>query len=167
MRLGVSPAATSTPKGVFIQRFEALFPGAGALGCGLLHSPTVPPGLSVCECGATGSVSCCTACPIPHQLPSCRESSLPQLPISAPPAGLDECFFFISLVVGLPYSSIFCQFWLFFVFKLLLSFFRLCEEAQCVYLHLYLGRKPNFLIVLKINFKEAKLHSAEVIHLEF
>ena len=102
VRLGVSPAATSTPKGVFIQRFEALFPGARALGCSLLHSPTIPPGLSVCECGATGSVSCCTACPIPHQLPSCRESSPPQLPISATPAGLDECFFFISLVVGLP-----------------------------------------------------------------
>ena len=27
-----------------------------------------------------------------------------QLPISVPPSGLDECFFFISLVVGLPYS---------------------------------------------------------------
>ena len=39
--------------------------------------------------------------------------------MSAPPASLDECFSIInSLVVGLPYSSIFCQFWLFFVFKL-------------------------------------------------
>ena len=35
------------------------------------------------------------------------------VPVSAPPTGLDKCFFFISLVVGLPYSSIFCQFWLF------------------------------------------------------
>ena len=61
-----------------------------------------------------------------------------QLPVSAPPMGLDECFFFISLVVGLPCSSIFCQFWLFFVFKLLLSFFWLCEEVLCVYLHLHL-----------------------------
>ena len=40
----------------------------------------------------------------------------PQLPISAPPSGLDECFFFISLVVRLPYSSVLCQFWLFFLF---------------------------------------------------
>ena len=31
--------------------------------------------------------------------------------------GLDECFFFNSLVVRLSYSLIFCQFWLFFVFK--------------------------------------------------
>ena len=47
----------------------------------------------------------------------CPESSPPQLPVSAPPTGLGECFFFNSLVVGLPYSSIFWQFWLFFVFK--------------------------------------------------
>ena len=41
-----------------------------------------------------------------------------QLPISAPLTSLDECFFFKSLVVGLSYSPIFCQFWLLFVFKL-------------------------------------------------
>ena len=84
-----------------------------------------------------------------HNLPHCwvcqpqprQESSPPWLPVSAPPTVLDECFFFISWVVGLPYSSIFCQFWLFFVFKLLLSFFWLCEEAQCVHLCLHLGWK--------------------------
>ena len=53
----------------------------------------------------------------------CCQSSLPWLPISAPAArlcphtSLNECFFFSSLVVGLPYSLIFWQFWLFFVFK--------------------------------------------------
>ena len=114
---------------------------------GLFHSPAVPPGLSMRECGATGSAShhlvgspsCSLACCLPQS--TTLESSLPWLPISASPSGLDECFFFISLVAGLPYSSIFCQFWLFFVFKLLLSFW-LCEEAQCVYLRLHLGRKP-------------------------
>ena len=35
MRLGVSAAAASTPTGVFNQRFEALFPCAGALGYGV------------------------------------------------------------------------------------------------------------------------------------
>ena len=55
-------------------------------------------------------------CPL-CQLPPCHESSLPWLPISPPPTGLDECFFFNSLVVGLSYSSIFCQFCLFIVFK--------------------------------------------------
>ena len=57
------------------------------------------------------------------------------------PSYWSGCFFFTSLVARLPYSSIFCQFWLFFVFKLLLSFFWLCEEAQCVYLRLHLVQK--------------------------
>ena len=39
------------------------------------------------------------------------------LPVTAPPTSVDECFLFNSLVVRLPYSSIFWQFWLFFVFK--------------------------------------------------
>ena len=97
------------------------------------------------ECGAAGSAShhlvgcasCSLACPFHNppsrwvrQPPRCRESSSPRLPISTPPTGLDECFFFISLVVRLPCSSIFWQFWLFFVFKLL-SFW-LCEEAVCL-----------------------------------
>ena len=33
VRLGVSPAAPSTPTGVFNQWFEALFPHTGTLGC--------------------------------------------------------------------------------------------------------------------------------------
>ena len=103
----------------------------------------------------TQSTSCCPngqlqfAHPAPQSATSLGRpaAALPQvlsarLSISAPPTSLDECFFFISLVVGLPYGSIFCQFWLFFVFKLLLSFFWLCEEAQCVYLRLHLGWKP-------------------------
>ena len=45
---------------------------------------------------------------------SCHESSPPLLPVSARPTSLDECFFFNSLVVGLPYSLVF---WLCFVFK--------------------------------------------------
>ena len=38
-RLGVSPAAAPTPTGVFSQRFEALFPRAGALGCAVCFAP--------------------------------------------------------------------------------------------------------------------------------
>ena len=109
--------------------------------------PAICPSLSVRECGAwavlAATLSALLQNPPPHwvhQPPPCWESSPPQLPISAPPTGLDECFFFISLVFRLPYSSTFCQFWLFFVFKLLLSFW-LCEEAQCVYLCLHLGQK--------------------------
>ena len=93
VRLGVSPAAAPTPMGVFTQRFEALFPHAGALGCvvcfiprhsswficarmwghGVLpatlpapFSTTLSAALSVYlrECGAAGSASGQTACPI-------------------------------------------------------------------------------------------------------
>ena len=129
------------PMGVFSERFEALFPCAGALGCKVCFAP--PPFLPVYLCANAGLQGLLAASwPAPfHNLPPCRESSPPWLPVSSPPTGLGECFFFISLVVGLPYGSMFCQFWLVFVFKLLMSFFWLCEEAQCVYLCLHLGRK--------------------------
>ena len=39
VRLGVPPAATPTTTGVFTQRFEALFPRAGALGCTVCFAP--------------------------------------------------------------------------------------------------------------------------------
>ena len=39
VRLGVSTTAASTPTGVFTQRFEALFPQAGALGCVVCFAP--------------------------------------------------------------------------------------------------------------------------------
>ena len=93
MRLGVSPAAAPAPTGVFNQRFEALFPCAGALGCVVCFVPRclsrfiyarmwghgAPPAalpapfsatLSLAlsaylrECGAAVSASGQTACPI-------------------------------------------------------------------------------------------------------
>ena len=149
VRLGVSPAAASTPTRVFSQRLLVFIsphwnPGL----CGLSRSLVVPPGLSVHKCGSTLSASHHFAWSTSRHLarPSPPAAALPRvlstrLLISTPPTGLDECFFFNSLVVGLPYSLIFCQFWLVFFFNLLLSFFWLCEEAQCVYLHLHLGQK--------------------------
>ena len=138
VRLGVSPAA-STPTGVFNQRFEALFPRAGTLGCVVCHlvHQLLPRRPAAALPTLLHNPPPCWV----RQLLPCHKSSPPQLPISTPPTGLDECFFFISLVVRLPYSSIFCQFCLIFVFKLLLSFFSLCEEAQCVYLRLHFGWK--------------------------
>ena len=64
VRLGVSPAADPTPTGVFTQRSEALFPHAGALGCMVCFAPCRSSGFSMCECGATGSASGRTACPV-------------------------------------------------------------------------------------------------------
>ena len=144
--------------GVFNQKFEALFPPAGALGGAVFFAP--PPFLPVylwANVGPQGLPATtlwgllAAAWPAPfhnpparwvHQTPPCRTSFPPQLPVSAPPMGLDECFFFISLVVGLPYDSILCQFWLFF-------FFNYCSPSfarrHSVYLGLHLGQKSYIL----------------------
>ena len=115
VRLGVSPAAASNPMGVFTQRFEAIFRRAGALGYVVCFAPRCLSGLSMRECGATGSASGQTARPVCPTLPVSvpprqHESSLPWLPVSAPPTGLDECLFFYFLgvrllVVGFSVSS--------------------------------------------------------------
>ena len=110
---GVSPAAAPTPMGVFNLRFEALFPQARTLGCGVCHP--VHQLLPHRPAAALPSLFHNLPPRWVRQPPPCSESSPPWLPVWAPPTSLDECFFFISLVVGLPYSSIFCQFWLFFV----------------------------------------------------
>ena len=52
VKLGVSPAAAPTPMGAFNQRFEALFPRAGALGCEVCFAHRRSSGLSMFECGA-------------------------------------------------------------------------------------------------------------------
>ena len=66
VRLGVSPAAAPTPRGVFNQRFEALFPRAGALGCAVCFDGRRWSGLSVGECGAAG---CYPPLCLPHSPP--------------------------------------------------------------------------------------------------
>ena len=122
MRLGLSPTA-STLRGFFGPQFWGFI--SPHENCGLhalSHSPFVPPGLSTLKCGTTRSASHHLAGPSPPSaaLPAVLST---RMPISAPPTSLDECFFFNSLLVGLPYSSIFCPFWLFLVFKILFSFF--------------------------------------------
>ena len=67
------------------------------------------------SCCLTGQLQLCPPCSQYAALLSSPAAALPwvlsaRLPVSAPPTSLDECFFFISLVVGFPYSSIFCQF---------------------------------------------------------
>ena len=111
VRLGVSPAAAPTPTGVFNQRFEALFPSP---------PPHLPPRLepwversalltAVClvylctNVGPRGLLVPGLPAPfIPHSAslgPATATGVLSTpVPISAPPTGLDECLFFISLV---------------------------------------------------------------------
>ena len=93
VRLGVSPAANSTPTGVFNQRIKALFPCAGALGGVVCFAP--PLFLLVCLCVNVGPQGMpattlwgllAAAWPAPlhnpppcwvHQPLPCQESSLP------------------------------------------------------------------------------------------
>ena len=160
VRLGVSSAAASTPTGVFSQWFEALFLSAGALGCAVCFLP--PPFLpvylrmNVGPLGPPATVSWdLPAAALPtllhnpptgwvHQLPPCLESSTPRLPVSAPPTGLGECFFLISLVVGLPYSSIFCQFWLFLLLNCCCPSFGCARRHSVSASNLHCGWKSLF-----------------------
>ena len=133
VRLGVSPAAASTPIGVFNQRFGALFsPCWNSVLHSLSRSPIVLPVYLHANVG----------------LPSLPAAALPwvlsaQLPISTPPPSLGECFFFNSLVVGLSYSLISVSSGCFLFLNLLFSFFWLYKEAQCVYLRFHLRQKSQ------------------------
>ena len=104
--LGVSPPS-ATPTGFFSQVLRLYFPEL---------EPWVAQSVLLPSCSSwfigTQMWDHLLCQPLPY-----LHSSLPWLPISTPPTSLDECFFFNFLVVGLPYSSIFWKFWLFFVFK--------------------------------------------------
>ena len=105
--LGVSPAI-STPTGLFQSEISRL------------HFPTLEPWVvwfvSLLSFSSRFIHMQMWDCQV-HQPPPCCESSPPQVPMFMPPTSLDKCFFFNSLVVGLPHSSIFKQLWLFFYFK--------------------------------------------------
>ena len=103
-----SPPTVPQPPQVFsVRGFEALFPCTGTLGCTVCLAPS---------CSSQFINMQIWDCLLLQSLPS-RTSSPPQLPFSAPPISLDECFLFNSLVFRLPYCLIFWQVWLFFVFK--------------------------------------------------
>ena len=96
----------------------------------------------------TRSTSCRSACPASQSAtllgppaPALLRVLSTQLPVSAPPPGLDECFFFISLVVGLPYSSILCQFCFFFFFNCCSSFGCAMRHSVSTYASILAGRQ--------------------------
>ena len=117
VRLGVFPVASTPHRFFSVRGFEALFSRTETLGCAVCLAPQLfLPVYPYANVGPPGPPA--TASPnLVLQPPHRHTSSPPQLPVSIPSTGLDECFFFNSLVVGLPHSSIFCQFRVFFVFK--------------------------------------------------
>ena len=130
VRLRVFPT-TETPTGFYCQKswgFISLRWNPGFWGLSL--SPVVPPGLSARRCGTTWSTSHCVATVLStwaaHLYPS---------------TGLDECFFFNSFVVWLPYGLISGSSSYSLFLNLLVPFCWLCKEAKCIYLCLHLGWK--------------------------
>ena len=105
---------------------------------GLSSSLVLPPSLSAHKCGTARPFALLVL-----QMPPCCVSSRPWLLISAPSSRLNECFFFNSLVVGLPYSSIFWQFWLFFVFQFVVVLLLVVQGGR-----VYLPMPPSWLEVL-------------------
>ena len=93
-RLGVSPA-TITPTVLQPEVLRLSFP---TLEPRVVRSILLPSCSSQC-------ISTQTWDRLVLQLPPCCASSPTWPPFSAPPISLNECFFFNSLVVRLPYSS--------------------------------------------------------------
>ena len=163
MRLGVSPAAASTLKGFSVSGLRLHFPSLEPWGCGVCFTPPLfflvyqhrnvgQPSLQAAAWRDLPPAPCLSSSTITGSAATLPTVCSSRLPVSALPTGLDECVYFYSLVVRLPCSLIFCQFWLFFIFKLLLSFFWLCEEAQCVYLCHHLGWKSGIFSLIVVNY---------------
>ena len=92
VRLGVSPAAAPTPTGAFNQRSEALFSRAGALGYLVCFAPRRFSRFICVRIWGHGVLPAALPAPfVPHFATVTRV-------LSAPPTGLDVCFFFIYLV---------------------------------------------------------------------
>ena len=105
------------------------------------------------ECGAAGSASGQTACPVCPTLRQSRSRHSHASPLcpgaSLCPSYPSGCLFlFYLLGVGLPCHSIFCQFWL-------------CEEAQCVYLRRHLGSPKKVMFSI---FEENPYYFTQLLH---
>ena len=127
------------PHSVFNQRFETLSPQAGAQGCWSILLP---------NCSSQFIYMGMWDCQV-LQLPPCCESSLPSclsLPLLLAWMNVSSLTPWLSDVHTVRFSvSSDC----FLFLNLLLSFFWLCEEAQCVYLCLHLGQKSIFFFPAK------------------
>ena len=130
MRLGVSHAA-ATPHIFMARVFEAFFSCTGTLGCVVCLAPQLF--LLVYLHVNVG---------LPAAASPTQSSSRMSSPPLLLPINLDDCFFFNSLVVGLPYSSIFWQLWLFFVFKFTVVLFLFLQGGK-----VYLPMPPSWLAV--------------------
>ena len=122
-----------------VRGFEASFSLAGTLGCMVCLAPQLfLPVYLHANVGTAQSTSHCLASP--GSPPGCW--SLPLLPVwmnvSLTPRLSDFHTVWFSVSSG-------C----FLILNLLLFFIWLCEDEQCVYLHLHLGQKSTFIFSIK------------------
>ena len=118
-------------------------PGIGTLGCSVCLTPQLflPVYLHV-----NVGPPCPPATALPTQTSSCCLTAHPLCPSCLSPPLLPVWINVSSLT---PWLSDFHTVWFsvssgcFLLLILLLSFFWLCEEAQCVYLHFHLGQKSQ------------------------
>ena len=118
------------PTGFFSQQFWGFIsphwnPKLHSLPCSL-PPPVVLPSLSACKCGTAPFAF---AKPGP---PALLWVFTAWPPVSAPSTGLDECFFFNSLVSDFHIVQFFGSSGCCLFLNLLLSFLWLYEEAQCI-----------------------------------
>ena len=136
MRLGVTPTTTNHTD-FYNQRFWSFITLGWKSGlCGLCCSLVVPSSLSACKCGTAQSSSGLAACPLHEDCPS--------LPLLLVWMNVSLTPWLLNFDTVLLSGS--CAYFLFL--NLLSSFFWLCEEAKCIYLHLHLDQKSSI-----INFK--------------
>ena len=116
----------------------------------LSRPPVVPPSLSAYKCGTAHSTSLNLAMSL-----LCPAARL------HPPTGLDECFFFSSFVVRLPYSSIVWQFWLFCVFKFFVVLFCYVKRQRVSTYASILAGGPSSLILIDLSLLFPSLINSE------
>ena len=147
VKLGVSPAAASTPTGVSVSCLRLHFPTlelwvaqpvTRSTSCYLAGQLQLCP-VDSTICHLAGSASChLTASPL---RPGCP--SLPLLPVWM------DVSFVAPWLLDFHTVCFSVSFGCFLFLNLLLSLFWLCEEAQYIYLCLYLGRKSFFFFYIK------------------
>ena len=119
------------------------------------HSLVVPVCVHYTLMGAahsTGHHCSCLSATIYHCLMA------PHRVLSAPPTSLDEWFFFKSLVVRLPHSSISWQFWLFFVFRLVVILLMVGGRGEASLVRLHLRQR------FSISFSNTGFNDSIIIH---
>ena len=105
---GSLSCSAPTPTGVFNQRFEALFPRAGALGYLVCFAPPLSVPVYLCSnVGPRGLLVVRLPAPfVPHSASLGTATAVgilsARVPVSAPPTGLDVCLSFIYLVSDFP-----------------------------------------------------------------